>query len=64
MQQELSIGYRPAEMALTLMRSALDLLDAGGEELAALHLQHAISLVEREPIADEDDQPAERATAD
>lgn len=53
--QEATTGCPPNEMALSLMKSALQLLDASGEDLAAIHLQHAISIVEGEPMSSVDD---------
>lgn len=46
----MAIDYLPVEMANQMMRSALVLLDGAGEHDAAIKLQHAISIVERQPI--------------
>jgi hypothetical protein len=40
----------PRGTALTLMNSALLLLDAADEALAAVHLQHAIEFAQHVPI--------------
>jgi len=37
--------------AIELMHLALELLDRAGEHTAAVHLQHAISIAEREATA-------------
>lgn len=45
------------------MRSALELLDSANEDAAAVHLQHAISIVEQEPMDGwaEDESPDDEA---
>ncbi len=42
MTERVAPDYRPRDMALSLMRSALDLLAASGDEIACCHLQTAI----------------------
>ena len=41
--------------AVALMHLALELLDRAGEHCAAAHLQHAISVAEREPLRTQGD---------
>ncbi len=46
-------GSRDRAVALSLMRLALPLLDAAGEVAAAIHLQHAVDVLEgQRPLAD------------
>jgi hypothetical protein len=43
-----TVPYRPVEMALTLMRSASALLDAGGKDQAATQLRQTIGTLQDE----------------
>ena len=46
----MTVEYDPVRMATEMMRCALVILDEVGETEAALELQHAISILTREPI--------------
>ena len=55
----MAVDYSPVAMATEMMQSALVLLDAAGEDDAVVNLQHALSIVRREPVA----QTIEQASA-